>query len=271
MKIGVAQIDCQVGDVEANCRIMASVIEEAAAAKCDLIVLPEMSDIGYDIDVIKAKASTWDAGPCGTLRELAARSRISVICGLSERVDERIYNTAAAIDQTGAIVGKYRKVHMFGVAPVCEDRHISAGDSLTVVELGGFNIGLMVCYDIRFPEMARALALCGAEVLVIVAAWPIPRIGHWSILAEVRAIENQAYVAAANRAGVDGPLTFGGSSCLIDPYGVRIASASSTAETLLTGEITRDRLEEVRSSMPVFDDRRAHLYAPLTQTRRTSM
>ena len=152
---------------------------------------------------------------------------------------------------------------------MAEHRYLSRGDSLTLLQLGGFTIGLMVCYDLRFPEMARALALCGAEVLIIVAAWPINRIGHWSILAEVRAIENQAYLAAANRVGSDGPLTFGGSSCLIDPYGVSIASASSTGQTLLTGEITRDRLEEVRSSMPVFDDRRADLYTPLTQTRRT--
>ena len=81
MKIGIAQIDCQVGDVEANCRTMRSMIEDAAAAHCDLVVLPEMADTGYNMDDIIAKASTWDGGPCQVLREVAAELRISVICG----------------------------------------------------------------------------------------------------------------------------------------------------------------------------------------------
>jgi predicted amidohydrolase len=265
MKIGIAQIDCLVGDVDANCSTMTEMIEEAAADRCDVVVLPEMADTGYNVEAIIAKASTWDDGPCSMLREVAARARIAVITGLSERVGERIYSSAVVIDKTGTIVGKYRKIHLFGVSPANEDRYLSPGDSLAVVELGGFKLGLMICYDLRFPELARALALSGAELIVISAAWPTPRIGHWTGLIQARAIENQTYVVAANRVGVDEPMIFGGNSCLIDPAGVSIACASGTEQTLVVGQINRDRINEVRSAMPVFNDRRPELYTSLTK------
>ena len=260
MKIGVAQIDCEAGNVAGNLRTLKAWVQQAASADCDVVVLPEMADTGYVMRDILAHASVWDDGPCKTLRELAADLGIAVICGLSEREHSHVYNAAAVIDKDGTLVDKYRKAHLISMAPVHEDRHLAPGDALTLTKLGGFKIGVMICYDIRFPEMARALVLGGAEVLVVVAAWPTVRAEAWRVLTAARAMENQVYVAAANRVGKDGQISFCGDSCLLDPVGLPLASASGTEQTLLTGEITRDRIAEVRSSMRVFDDRRPDLY-----------
>lgn len=267
MKIGIAQINCQVGDVEANCRTVASMVKQAATAGCSAVVLPEMVDTGYDMEAIRAHASTWDVGPCEMLRKLSADLKIAVICGLSERDEDRIYNSVALIDETGTIIGKYRKAHLFSAAPVYEHRHLARGESLTLVRLGGFMIGVMVCYDIRFPEMARALTLGGAEVLVAPAAFPLIRLEHWKTLTASRAIENQVYFVAANRTGSDGPLTFCGASRLLDPYGTAVACASEAQQTLLVGELSRERLEQTRSSMAVLEDRREDLYGSLLQRK----
>ena len=263
MKIGIAQIDCEVGDVDANCKTIASMVRKAADADCDVVVLPEMADTGYDMETIRVRASTWDGGPCEMLRGLAADLGISVICGLSEREDDRIYNAAAVIDGAGTLVAKYRKAHLFCVPGVREDRYLSRGESLTLARLGGFRLGIMICYDLRFPEMARALVLGGAELLVVVAAWPVRRAQNWRILSAARAIENQAYLVSANRVGSDGPLLFCGTSGLLDPTGAAMVCASETEQTLLTGEVTRGLIEQTRSSMRVFEDRQERLYASL--------
>ena len=263
MKIGIAQIDCQVGDVDTNCKTIASMVRKAADADCNVVVLPEMSDTGYDMETIRAHASTWDRGPCEMLRGLAADLGISVICGLSEREDDRIYNAAAVIDGAGTVIAKYRKAHLFCVPGVREDRYLARGESLTLTRLGGFTLGIMICYDLRFPEMARALALGGAEVMVVVSAWPVRRAGNWRILSAARAIENQVYLVAANRVGSDGPLLFCGTSRLLDPTGADVVCASETEQTLLTGEITRELIEQTRSNMRVFEDRQERLYTSL--------
>lgn len=265
MKIGIAQINCQVGDVEANCRTIASMVKQAAKAGCGAVVLPEMADTGYEMEAICAHASTWDAGPCEMLRKLARSLAIAVICGLSERDEDRIYNSVALIDEAGNMIGKYRKAHLFSASPVYEHRHLARGESLTLVRLGGFTIGVLVCYDIRFPEMARALTLRGAEVIVAPAAFPLIRLEHWKTLTACRAIENQVYLVAANRTGSDGPLTFCGTSRLLDPHGTAVACASEVEQTLIVGELSRERIEQTRSSMHVFEDRREELYGSLLQ------
>jgi len=260
MKIGVAQIDCRVGDVAGNLKTITSAVEQAAKTRCDLLILPELADTGYDMDVIRSLASSWDCGPCIELCRIASSLQISLICGLSERDGDRIFNTAAIIDNTGTLVGKYRKTHLFSLTR--EDEYFASGDELKIIELGGFAIGIMICYDLRFPEMARALVMEGADILAVPAAWPDRRIDRWNILTAARAIENQVFLAAANRAGTDGPTTFGGNSCLYDPWGSQLAGATLTEKTLLTGEISRDQIEKSRASMRVFEDRRPELYGP---------
>ena len=158
----------------------------------------------------------------------------------------------------GKLAARYRKAHLFTLAR--EPRFLKPGQSLTLAAIEGLQWGIMLCYDIRFPEMARSLALRGAEVVVVPAAWPAARANHWSTLLAGRAIENQLYMIGANRAGSDGSLQFAGGSRVVDPYGVLLAAAPEAGEQLLIAELQKSRVDEVRASMPVFQDRRPDLY-----------
>jgi predicted amidohydrolase len=129
------------------------------------------------------------------------------------------------------------------------------------VAADGFRFGLSICYDLRFPEVCRALALeHGANVMLVSSAWPLPRAAHLRALAVARAIENQSYLVLANRAGADAGVTCCGMSAIIDPSGVLIASASDDCEEMITGEISEEVIAAVRDKIPVFAHRRTDLY-----------
>ena len=260
MKIALAQIRSVPGDVALNVRTILTRIRTAAASGCEVVVLPEMVDTGYHMPTIVRTASTWERGPYTDIAAVAAEARMTVVVGLSERVGSDLYNTVAVVGPDGQLIAKYRKTHLITAQPVCEQNFIRPGDSLTLCDIAGFRTGLMTCYDIRFPELARKLVLAGAELLIVPAAFPLARIDHWKTLAAARAIENQVYVAAVNRVGEDEGLAFGGASRLLDPFGVQLAAASETDETLLVGEISRDRLVQVREQLKVFADRRPEIY-----------
>ena len=258
MRVALAQIVCEVGNVAANCNTLQRVAKQASEEGCDAVVFPEMVDTGYDMKTIVEKASTWESGPLQLLEELASQLGIWIVCGLSERERNDVYNAVAVIDRKGRLAARYRKAHLFST--VGEERFLKRGNSLTLADVEGMQWGIMVCYDLRFPEMARSLALQGAEVIVVPSAFPFPRINHWCTLLASRAIENQLYIIGANRAGADRDLWFCGSSRVVDPYGVLVASAPEVGEKLLFAEIVKGRVSEVRSSMPVFEDRRNELY-----------
>jgi predicted amidohydrolase len=260
MRIALAQIAARSGDITGNTQVIIDRIQAAAAAGVELVVLPEMSDTGYHMPTIVRTASSWDHGPFPEVSAAVAAVGVTAVVGLSERVGEDIYNTAAVIGPDGALIAKYRKTHLITAEPVCEQNFIRPGDSVTLCTAAGFKVGLMTCYDIRFPEFARRLALSGAELLVVPAAFPASRITHWEAISTCRAIENQMYLVAVNRVGEDEGLRFGGCSRLIDPYGIVLASATGDGEALLVGEVSRSRLAEVRESLHVYDDRREDLY-----------
>ena len=203
MKIALAQIRCRSGDVAFNLRTILARIADAATRGCDVIVLPEMSDTGYHMPTIARTAAAWNRGVYVDIAAAAASSKITVVVGLSERVGSDIYNTVAVIGPGGEPIAKYRKTHLITAEPVCEQNWIRPGDALTLCAIGGFRTGLLTCYDIRFPELARKLTIAGAEMLLVPAAFPRVRISHWETILACRAIENQAYVAAVNRVGTD--------------------------------------------------------------------
>ncbi len=242
----------------ANCSTLRRVAKQAAGEGCDAVVFPEMADTGYDMKTAVEKASTWKSGPLQLLQELASQLGIWIVCGLSEREEGDVYNAVAVVDRTGRLSARYRKTHLF--SPVGGERFLKRGDSLTLTAIEGMQWGVMVCYDLRFPEMARSLALKGAEVIVVPSAFPFPRINHWCTLLAGRAIENQLYMVGANRAGADGDLWFCGSSRVVDPYGVVVASGPEVGEQLIFAEIRKSRVSEVRGSMAIFQDRRSDLY-----------
>ncbi len=260
LRIAVVQIDCQVGDVDANCARMRGWAEQARHAGCDVAVFPEMADTGYVMDTITSRATSWDTGALPQLAAMASALDLHIICGLSERSDAGVHNAVAVIDSGGHVQAKYRKIHLFTGTPVHEECHLVPGTEACLTTVEGFRIGIMVCYDIRFPEMARALTLNGADAIVVPSAFPFPRVRHWNTLLAARAIENQTYVVAANRVGTDADVTFCGSSRVIDPYGVVIASAPEIGETLISAELRHEVIRDTRESLRVFDDRVPSVY-----------
>lgn len=260
MEVGVAQVACRLGDVAYNCSQISAYAKHAKKEGCSVLILPEMVDTGYEMATIQEKASSWHDAPFKTAQRVAMESQIYLILGISERAGDKIYNTAAVFDPKGVLKGKYRKIHLAGYPPLLEDHCIEPGNALETVSIHGMTFGLTICYDLRFPELSRSLVLGGAEVLVLIAAWPFPRITHFKTLIRARAVENQTYMVVANRVGTDGSVTFCGSSCLVDPYGVTLASAAEDTEAFIKAEVTSEAVQSVRSRMPVFKHRRQDLY-----------
>lgn len=255
MKIGVAQIDTPSENVESNILKIREYAKLAKQKKCKIVVLPEMIDTGYDLTKVEKDASSWDEKPFKTACKAALDNQIHIVCNLSEKTDSKIFNTTAVIDDKGKLAAKYRKIHLADYPPLNEGRYIAPGTRLVTVKIGSITFGLLICYDLRFPEMNRALALSGAKALIMCSAWPFPRLRHFNTLIKARAIENQVYFIASNRVGNEGPVTFCGSSRIIDPFGVTVASAAEEREALITGEIDESIIETVRSKMPLFEHR----------------
>jgi omega-amidase len=259
VKLAAAQIACALGEVTANVRKMRHFALRAKEAGAELVVFPEMSDTGYVMEVIRDKASRWDEGAVPQLRQIAQELSIAIISGLSEKEGTAIYNSQIAIDPRGEIIGKYRKTHLF--APIGEDQVCARGDCLTSLAFGPFRFGLTICYDLRFPELYRALALeQQVNVFINSSAWPFPRLEHLRILAAARAIENQSYLILANRVGRDSGAPFCGSSAIIDPSGVIIAAAGPDREGLVVADLSSEGVAAVREKTAVFAHRRADLY-----------
>lgn len=261
MKIAAAQIACALGDVDANLRKIRDFSARAKEGGVELIVFPEMADTGYSMPVIQAHATPWTEGAVPELRKMAKSLSIAIICGVSEREGNSIYNSQVFIDANGEIVGSYRKTHLFTGTPIGEDKCFSPGHELTSFPFGGFRLGLSICYDLRFPEVYRKLAIeQKVNVFIISSAWPFPRVEHFRVLCAARAIENQSYVIVSNRVGTDEGVTCCGSSTIIDPYGVTVASASTDREELVQAELSEAVITSVRNKMAVFDQRRPDLY-----------
>jgi omega-amidase len=261
MKIAVAQISCALGDPEANLAKVRDFSLRAKDAGAELIVFPEMTDTGYSMPVIQKHASNWRTGFVRGLQEIAGQVSIGIVSGVSERDGSSIYNSQILVDATGEIVGKYRKTHLYAVAPVEEQTCFAPGNSFASLEVGGLKFGFSICYDLRFPEMYRKMATDqNVGAFLISSAWPFPRVEHFRVLAQARAIENQGYVIASNRVGKDDDLWFCGSSAIIDPRGVMIAAASADREELIHADVSQELVQSVRRRMQSLGHRRQDLY-----------
>ena len=262
MKIAVAQISCSLGDVDANLSKLRDFSRRAKEMDAELIVSPEMSDTGYSMPVIQQHASHWKTGFVPGLQGIARELSIAIVSGVSERDGSAIYNSQVLVDANGGVVAKYRKTHLYAVPPVEEQTCFAPGNCLASFELGGLVFGFSICYDLRFPEMYRKLVTDqNANAFLISSAWPFPRVEHFRVLAQARAIENQAYMIASNRVGKDEQLWFCGSSAIIDPRGVIIAAASADREELIYAELYDDLVRSVRDRINSLSHRRRDLYA----------
>ncbi|RAU95533.1 carbon-nitrogen family hydrolase [Paenibacillus sp. YN15] len=253
-------MDIAFGNVEENYRNGERLIRKAAAApeKPGLLVLPELWDTAYDLERLEELGDWQGERVQAWAGALARELNVSIAAGsIAEKREDGIRNAGFVVDRTGSVVSRYAKLHLFGL--MGEDRHLTAGESLELAKIEGLTAGMMICYDLRFPELARALTLEGAELLIAPAQWPKPRLHHWRILVIARAIENQVFVAACNRVGTGGGQEFFGHSMIVDPWGEVLAEGDEE-ESIIAASLDLGRIAEARERIPVLRDRRKDMY-----------
>jgi predicted amidohydrolase len=256
-------------DKAANLEVAARLVREAAAAGAELVVLPEKWNAIGPPDVLHAAGEPLDGGESVEAMSGWARDLGIVLVGgsITERREgrEKLSNTSIVFDRDGSAVAVYRKIHLFDVDVgghvYRESDAEEPGDELVVAEAEGWKVGLSVCYDVRFPELYRILALEGAELVTVPANFTLyTGKDHWHLLLRARAVENQLYVAAAAQFGEPWPgKPSYGRSLIADPWGIVLAEAPDV-ETVIVAEVDRARLEDVRAKLPSLRNRQAAAY-----------
>jgi omega-amidase len=263
IKISLAQMAFKFGEVEYNLNRVIDWVGEAAESGCDLILLPELWASGYDLENWSLYATSLDEGLFQKLAGLAKEKRIAIGGSLLEEKDGLAYNTFVLFGDNGEKLGIYRKIHRFRL--LNEEKWLAAGDKLVMAKTPWGQVGLSICYDLRFPEMFRPFGISGAQMILIVAEWPERRIAHWSKLLQARAIENQIFVAGVNKVGESKGVKLGGHSAIIDPWGVPAIEGSDSEEQVMV-EINLKDVEKARRHIPVFQDRRPTVYEGIVST-----
>ena len=270
-RLRIACVQLNSGAVKAdNLEKAERLVARAASTGADVVLLPEKWNALGPADVLRANAEALEGGE--TVEAMSGWARqhgITLVGGsITERREarEKLSNTCLVFDPSGDIVGAYRKIHMFDVDVgghvYRESEAEEAGEETLVVEAEGWRVGLSVCYDLRFPELYRILALQGAELVTVPAAFTLfTGKDHWELLLRARAVENQCYVAAANEWGShppEGKASYG-RSMIIDPWGVVLAQAADE-DTVIAAEIDRAHMERVRRSVPSLASRQPAAY-----------
>ncbi|GAB4237264.1 MAG: carbon-nitrogen family hydrolase [Deltaproteobacteria bacterium] len=257
------QFRIDVGDVPANRERALRLVREAAGKGARLCVLPEMWSTGFAEDRLLSLSRTTPE-ILHELRGLAVRLKVILAGTLPERVGRGVYNTLYVVNATGVVTGEYRKAHLF--SPSGENRWFRRGVSAAVVPTDAGILGPLTCYDLRFPELSRKYFLDGASLLCVSSQWPSVRAPHWRILTVARAVENQAYVVAANAVGPSGPFRYAGGSVVVSPAGERLAEAGEE-EGMALATIDPAVVVETRRRIPCLEDRNPRAYR---KTRRTA-
>ncbi|CAM5325329.1 carbon-nitrogen hydrolase family protein [Streptomyces griseorubiginosus] len=261
MRTALLQSSGRPGSVEGNLKVLDEAAASAAAAGAALLAAPEMFLTGYAIgDDIGRLAEEADGEGADAVAEIAVRHGLAVAYGYPERSGDTVFNSAQLISADGTRLANYRKTHLFG----CFERdHFTPGEQPVVqAELGGLRVGLMICYDVEFPENVRAHALAGTDLLLVPTAQMHPFQFVAESLVPVRAWENQMYVAYVNRVGEEGEFDFVGLSVLAGPDGVARARAGRGADLVLA-DADPAFLAASREANPYLKDRRPGLYGSL--------
>lgn len=230
----------------------------------DLVVLPELWPVGaFAYTAFEAEAEPLEGPTHEVMAKAAAEAGTWLHAGsfVERAADGTLYNTSLVFSPQGERTAVYRKIHRFGFDKG-EAVMMGAGEELVTVALPDTTLGLATCYDLRFPEQFRGLVDAGAETLVVAAGWPERRRAHWTLLAQARAVENQAYVLAVGTAGTHGDIQQAGHSIVVDPWGEVLAQAGADEE-VLTVELDADKVRATREQFPALKDRRLGLAPPL--------
>jgi len=260
MRVYACQINCVWEDKAATNRVVSTLIERAAPVPGSLLVLPETYATGFSMNV------NLTTEPVGGetqrfLSELAKQHDIYVTAGVVVRDAAGIArNQSVTFSPDGTEIGRYSKIFPFTRGK--EHTVHAAGNSVETFACGPFTAAPFVCFDLRFPEIFRTAAIAGANLITVIASWPMPRTEHWMALLRARAIENQCYVVGVNRCGTDPGFTFEGRSQIIDPSGKIIADAGN-GEGVVSAELDIEYLKAYRADLPFLADLRpAYINAP---------
>lgn len=259
MKVTCLQMDMAFACPQENFSHAEDLVTKAMAGNPDVLVLPETWNTGFfPKENLEALCDQDGQQVKAVFGALAAKFKVNIVAGSVSNVrNGKVYNTAMVFDRTGNCVASYDKTHLF--TPMGEDDYFTPGDHLCRFTLDGVRCGLIICYDVRFPELTRSLTVPGLDMLFVVSQWPKVRTFHLRSLTTARAIENQMFVVCCNSCGTAGETVYGGNSAIIDPWGETIALAGEKEE-LITGDCDLQILANIRGSIPVFRDRRPELY-----------
>jgi len=256
IRVAIAQTRLVVGDVSENLGGAIDLLNRSRSDDADLVILPEAFTTGFPFrklpDLVHRSEEALE-----TLMSWAKASGTAMIFTLAVEEGGRYYNRCFHIGSDGGMAGKYDKTHLF--QPTGEDAFFTRGETLTLFEMGDMRIGPLTCYEVRYPELSRKLALRGAHLLVYTAEWPLHRVFQWELLLRARALENQCFVSGVNICGDHERVAMGGHSMIVSPTGEVITSLGEGPDTA-TALLEPYRLYDFRDRIPAFYSRREDLY-----------
>jgi predicted amidohydrolase len=268
MRIALGQIPVSASP-SVNLERVRAALAEAAAQRASLMVFPEATQVRFGSD-LRAAAEPLDGPFCSALGSMAKETGVALVAGVFEPApDGRVYNTAVAFAADGSLAASYRKLHLFDAFAQRESDLVAPGSAVVSASLGGVRVGLQTCYDIRFPELTRALAIGGAPLVTVSAAWQagLFKEEHWVTLLRARAIENTVWIAAAGQVPDPGekparaPAGIG-RSMLIDPLGVVRCDLGPSPAVVVT-DADLSLVDTVRATLPSLANRREDVFGPV--------
>ncbi len=256
MRIAAVQLEITLGRPESNISRARGLLAEAKQQGAEIVVLPELWTTGYDLE--RAAELAINLTSDNEISKLAREFDVYLCGSVIEKSSGKFFNAFTIYSPSGELLAVYRKLHLF--APLREPEFLSAGDEPVAIELPWGKSGLAICYDLRFPELFRSYAVAGAQLILVCAEWPHPRLEHWRTLLRARAIENQAYVVACNAVGRANETVFFGHSMIINPWGEVLAEADEV-ETIVSAELDLAEVDRIRTQFPVLSDLRDELFS----------
>lgn len=260
MRVSMIQMDMQLGEPQKNFEHAVSLVRQAALMKPDVITLPETWNVGFfPKENLKGLADRDCVEVKKVFSALAKEYGVNIIAGsvANLKEDGRVYNTACVFDRQGGLAAEYDKVHLF--SPSGEHEYFQHGTRPCNFELDGTPCSLVICYDIRFPELIRSEMLAGSKVQFVVSQWPDTRTLHWDTLNRARAIESQCYLSCTNSVGTAGATKCGGHSAVYGPMGECLALGGE-GEQILTADMDLSAVDRVRNTINVYRDRKPEAY-----------
>lgn len=268
MRLALCQLHITGGAIENNVERALDAIAEAAGRDAEFVCLPEIFNVGYfAFEAYERGAESLSGETLSRVAGAAREHDVYVLAGsIVEDLEasaqkgfttpsrDGLANTSVLFDRSGERRAVYRKHHLFGYESK-EAELLVPGESLELASVGGFEVGMTTCYDLRFPELYREIAEAGATLIVVPSAWPHPRVDHWRLLPRARAVENQLFVATCNGSGTFEETTLCGRSTIYDPWG-EVVAETADEPAIVTADFDSERVSSIRAEFPAWRDRR---------------